>query len=175
MFEHLKMIRVGCILLLTLLILQAGGLLVIDKIQQIFHQHEMQLVLDDNNTEFQRITLSYSDYHKYKLSNNELSINGDMYDIKSVSMVNNQVILLAVHDHTEEEIIEKINKLLNNTNTRKSQLPDQLQQLLSLNYLVESITQIFLSPLSFNCIFYFDDPDLVSNDKVILSPPPQFC
>jgi hypothetical protein len=169
----LQLKKIGYILLLTILLLQAGGMLLIYKMQQCYVKQEMQQTLNNSKTKFQKITLSLSEYQKSKINSHEISINGKMYDVKSVNILENNVKLLVINDSKEENILQKIKDFTNRTNQPNSDLPNQLQQLLSLNYLSPEIKHFFFIPVFSINLFRQPNLNLVSNDSDIPSPPPK--
>lgn len=161
------------ILLLTILLLQAGGILLVYKMQQYAVTREMQQSLNERKTCFQKITLSFFDYQKSKINAREICISGKMYDIKSINISEGIVVLLVIHDSKEENIISKIKKFAGRANQPGSDLPTKLQQLLSMCYLTpHSCSMFFIPSFSINH-FPFSRLNLVTNDSEINTPPPQ--
>lgn len=160
-------------MLLTILLLQAGGILFVYKVQQYYVKAEMQKTLNGRNTQFQKVSVSLGDYLKNKIGSDEISIDGKMFDIKSIQISGKLVELLVINDNKEDNIIEKIKDFIDTTNQSNTELPLQLQQLLSLNYLpLETGFLLFIPVFS---VDFFLRPILnfVSNDLEILTPPPK--
>lgn len=165
--------KTASILLLTLLLLQTGGILLIYKTQQCYVWYEMQHTLNDSNTRFQKLELSLSDFQKSKINSDEIFFQGKMYDVKSVQVSGNIVNLLVINDKDEDSILKKIDNFLNTTQKDNSKLPYQLQQLLSLNYLSPYSVNFFFIPSLSITTFHSLNLNLISNDSDTSSPPPE--
>jgi hypothetical protein len=154
-------------------VLQAGGILFIYTVRQYSVQKEMEEVLNSAETQFETITLSISEYQKSRVNAHEISLDGEMYDIKSLTVKGNVVELRAVHDSKERNILKGIKDYSNQTNHPDKNLPNQLQQLLSLNYIANAGGKLCIIPSSSINIFAFSDPAIVSNNADISTPPPK--
>ncbi len=165
--------KTASILLLSILLLQAGGLLVVFKMQQCYVWQEMQLSLKDNQTPFQKITLPFFDYQKSKINSHEISVNGKMYDVKSISLSDDKVELLVIHDSREENILQKIKDFAISTNQPNTDFANQLFQLLSLNYISPGVGPVFFIPSFSINIFSPLFLNVISNGFEIPSPPPK--
>ena len=154
--------------------MQAGGILFIYKTQQFFVQQEMRQTLNSNKTQFQKITLSLSDYQKNKINAHEISIKGKMYDVKSTHISGDSLELLVVNDSKEENILEKIKEFKQETSGQNHSLHNQLKQLLSLTYLSPNTDGIFI--ISSLSMHLFPHPNLntISSHIAISTPPPEF-
>ena len=160
-------------MLLAILLLQTGGMLLVHKIQQFYVQYEMRLVVNDNETSFEKLILSIDDYHRSRINSHEISHKGNMYDVKSVNITGYIVELLVINDIKEKILLKNIKDFLRNSNRQKKELPDQLQKFLSINYISSDKERIIYIPsLSFN-IFHYPDWNLISDPSDIPSPPPK--
>ncbi|MFS8081928.1 MAG: hypothetical protein ACMG51_00640 [Ginsengibacter sp.] len=164
--------KLSYIALLSMLLLQSGGLVLIYKVQQCMVQNEMKSVLNNHETRFQPLTISLSVYKK-NIFGNEIVIDGKLYDVNSIAISGNTVHLQVINDTKEESILEKIKDLISGT-TKHNRLPIRLVQLLSLNYILphshydsalQQISQQNFLPLSTN---------ILSLTKDVSSPPPKF-
>ena len=104
-------------------------------------QLEMKTALTNNATRYQTISLSLTDF-KEKINENEILIDGRLYDVNSFSIKGNTVQLLVISDEKEENILEKIKELTTNT-TKHSSFPEQMLQLLTLTYILPDSTHKF--------------------------------
>jgi hypothetical protein len=166
--------KTGYIFLLAILLIQAGGALLIFRCQQYCIQYQISVALKEENTSFEKLTLSVSEYQKNRIHSNEISYKGKMYDIRSVNFSGDKVELFVIHDSEEENILEKINDFLNTPNpTTSSKLPARICILFSLNYLAPDIENIFY--IHNICIHTFHQPDLnfVSPMPDVHTPPPR--
>ena len=164
----------GSLILLIILFLQAGGMLLFNKVQHCFNSYKIQEALNDTETHFQKITLTYPAYLQSKIKSDEICVDGKMYDVKSMIIKDNKVELLVIHDSDEEKILKKIKAFFNNSTPENSKLPVQLQQLLTLNYLCQGPIKLFFIPLVVFRAFHFINRNLSMNDSDIPYPPPKF-
>ncbi len=166
-------LRTGIFFLFLLLLLQAGGLLLICNIQQSYVQHEMTKKLNDCETAFEEITITLKPNETFKDPGKEFSMDGKMYDVKSISFEGNKVHLLVIHDTEEESVLSIIKNLINNNDSSKNPFSSQLNLLLSMVYFQE-ITDFDFSPSE---KILPDFPSYTessfSTDAEILSPPPK--
>ncbi|HZV67939.1 MAG TPA: hypothetical protein VFG10_00255 [Saprospiraceae bacterium] len=129
--------------------------------------------MDDEETPFEQITLSLPDYLKDKINNHEISIEGKMYDIKSVSISGDKVTLLVINDPHEENILKKLKEVLTGRKQSKSNRPHQLRPIHTLKYLSpepeHNISFTFCSTI----ILSLPVPGFVTNDREIPTPPPR--
>lgn len=161
------------IFLLVILLIQTGGLLVIFKIEQSYIKGKMHVALNNSKTRFRKITLSLSDYQKNNINTEEIIVDGKMYDIKSITITDNKVELLVIHDIDEENIIEKITRTANQDKATKGNLVCKLRKFVSLNYLSTNQPATPQIVKSSNNIFYCNHSKLVSTVADISNPPPQ--
>jgi len=160
-------------LLLAILLLQAGGMLLIYKIRQFYVQHEMMLLVKNNETSVEKLVLTSEEYKKSRLNSREISYKGNMYDVKSVNISGDTVKLLVFKDAKEKILINEIKDFLHKSNESKKELPDQLQKFLSINYLAGlQGRMIYIPSFCFN-IYPHQDPDTYTDSSDIPSPPPK--
>ncbi len=132
------------ILLVALLLLQAGGALVWCQAEQ-WHQRwqQMELVASANAPQVS-FHLSEQEYLKVKKGSDELLMNGKMYDVRSVADNSGTIDIVAICDGKEDDIICKIEKLLKQGSGDKKS-SDKLIELLSLFYVGSSC------PINYYC------------------------
>lgn len=127
--------KIGNSLLIFLLLLQAGGVIFFYQGKQFFLWREMRELIHEANAPVQHMTLSVSDYHKYKVNNSEISVEGKMYDVRSVKITNGTVELVVIHDSEEEKILEAIAKRVRR-NDPHNNVPDPLIELITSAYIL---------------------------------------
>lgn len=126
--------KAGCIFLVLLLFLQSGGLLFILNVQQGFLFYEMHERLNNPETVFEKITLTQKDYEDSRVNTDEILYNGNMYDVKSILIINNTVELLAINDVDEFEVFKIVENLIACKDLPVSEISFHLQKLISLFY-----------------------------------------
>lgn len=166
-------LRTGIVFLFLLLLLQAGGLLLICNIQQSYVQHEITKKLNSGETVFEEITITLKANETFKDPGNEFSIDGKMYDVKSISFEGNKVHLIVIHDTEEESVLTIIKNLINNTNSSKNPFSSQLNLLLSMVYFQELTDFVFSPSEKTLAEFPLYTESSFSADAEILSPPPK--
>jgi hypothetical protein len=148
-------------------------MLLIYKIQQFHVQYEMQLVVNNSETSFEKLILSRDEYQKCRLNSREISYKGNMYDVKSVNIQGDVAEILVINDIKENLLLKEIKDFLHKSNESKKELPDQLQKFLSINFISADKERIIYIPsFSFN-IFHYPDSNLYSDKSDIPSPPPK--
>jgi hypothetical protein len=119
---------------LALIILQSGGLLLLSQFQIFSVQAKMNALFEDDETDYVKMILSLDDYLKSKVHSKEIRVQGEMYDVKSVTYSGNQVELMVIHDKHEGNILKRIKKLLSHSNEQKSNTTDHVLQLTGFYY-----------------------------------------
>ena len=133
--------KLAYIAISLILVLQIGGMVLILKLQQCMVQLEMKAALSNDATRYQTISLSLTDF-KQKINENEILIDGKLYDVSSYSIKGNTIQLLVMSDEKEENILEKIKEFTTGT-TKHSPFPEQMLQLLTLTYILTDCTHKF--------------------------------
>jgi len=165
--------KASYIILLTILLLQAGGLLFLFQIQQVRVQKAALLQLDSNSGNTEKLALSPSEFYSARINDHELRLNGKLYDFKSVSYSDGQVILDVFHDASEENIINWIEALASAKGNQQGELPAHLVKLLTTTYLgTNSESVLFFQPVLEFPFFQFEEQAL-SFSREQDSPPPK--
>ncbi len=99
------------------MLLQSGGLLLVYQMQQFWARREMSQTIQKKETEFLKLNLTASEYQNSKINTHEISINGDLYDVKSITYAGDKLELLVIWDKKEQSIVEKIE----NSSAKKNQ------------------------------------------------------
>jgi hypothetical protein len=132
----------------------------------------MQQKVDNSNSCFEQLTLSYSDYVKSIVDDNEICFQGKMYDIKSMSFKNDSVCLVAINDIEEEDILKKIKKLFAADQSQKNKIPDSIIQLLSLDYILQpGILNHNVTSFSISVKYSYSENIIEQKSDIILPPP----
>ena len=140
--------------------------------QQCYVQHEMQQLLNKNESRLEKLIVPLADFQRNKICDNEILLNGKMYDIKSIKISVDHVELLALNDEKEEIILETI-KMLVNGNTTHNKIPQHIISFISLVFLAPvDDHQIYKIDLPFN-YFYPVSENIISRQSEIFSPPPE--
>jgi hypothetical protein len=125
-----------CTLFLGILLIQVSGCYVyfitrltairIEMREQLNHLPDDQLTL---------LTLTTEEYHKAKVDDHEVKVNGKMYDIARVIFHKDNVLVYAIHDEAEDDLLSFLDEIVKRSANDKKPLPSQLVQLLTLIFL----------------------------------------
>jgi hypothetical protein len=150
--------------------LQSGGLFIAFKLQQYTAKAIMSMTMNREETIYEPMTLSRSDYEKSLVEKNEIFYQGKMYDIKSKINSGDSIDMMVIHDEKEGKIFKKVKKLLTHG---PKKTPDTLLRLLSLHYfhpIILSSKMIFTSSAIQQPLF---SEALLFRSTDVLSPPPK--
>ena len=67
------------------------------KMQQCAVKYEMREAIQNSQSHFETLTMTIDEFQKFKNGNDEVSINGKMYDIKSANFKGNEVVLMVLN------------------------------------------------------------------------------
>ena len=132
---------------------------------------QQKLEADDINTEF--ITLTLEEYNRNKINSDEIRIDGNLFDIKSLEEKNGNVFIKCLRDNDEEFILKEIKQLLCISGDEGSSPPPQIQQFFSLDYTLPCSGLLFLVPVSNQTFQQVTPASLMAGIKDICSPPPE--
>jgi hypothetical protein len=160
---------------ILLIFIQSGGIFWWLKVEQIaIHQEMQDLLAESSFNQYIELNLPVKEYYdNLKDDGKELLLNGKLYDIKSVSIVNGRAKIKAIHDEKEENILLHIVHFVKHSNSKQKQIPASLAQLMLLCYLPQ------LSKFNFSQPFKTIEKVLSQAfaaklfDCKIDSPPPQ--
>jgi hypothetical protein len=124
--------------LLFILLLQAGGLLVVFRLQQNIIRHRMARIIESEPSNTESLTISLEEYKDCRVDRREICYKGHLYDIVSLQYTQNGVELKVIPDTREEAIAGKVRLLEEQDKNRQKQ--DLPQQVLKFN------SQVYLSP-----------------------------
>lgn len=156
---------------------QTIGVVLLFQGQQYIIKQEMSNKLNQESdySKLQKVVLSYQDYQKNKIDDNEIYIQGKLYDIKTIIHTRASVTLFVCYDNLEEEIIENIKDFFSGTESIPSASKHVLYSIFSLIYIIPEHL-ICPNTLLQNSTFNFFS--LKINDYIfysdILTPPPEY-
>ncbi len=142
--------------------------------KQYYIKYHAKERLADNTKTFEELTLTLAAYKQAKAGANELILNGEMYDVKSVTIDDDCVTLFVLHDRDEENVSRKIRNFLHGEKQSGQNLPVQVQQLLSMKYLPPEHTVFKYFPIRNSFTFSFIGMTKPASDPDIPSPPPKY-
>ena len=130
------------------------GAMLIFKFQQMGIHNEMErtIAASKKSSEINILKLSYQEFQANKTSENEIRLNGKMYDIAKIEFENNFVIVHCINDTKEENLFASLAKFFsspkNSTQQQDNSLPQQFVKFLSLNFL--QVEHSFANSLDFS-------------------------
>jgi len=161
--------------LLFILLLQAGGLLLVYKVQQHFVRFRMARAIENEQSLTEQLTISIMQFQESRINKKEILFRGNMYDIKSCIFSGDSVFLVVINDTREKKIMEKIKVLAGQKNHQSRDIPNKIIKLCTLDYII---------PAAFKSNIYNDfseekypayKEDHLSIEQDILSPPPKLA
>ncbi len=162
--------KIVTILIVSILVLQTGGIIFVLQIQQVLNGFNISKLLEEDNTHFSEIQISKTDFEKSKIDENEFYFRNELYDIKSITKQGRNYKIIAIKDSEETNILERFKKVFDGTKNQKNKTPDSLVKLLSLVFVVpKSDPSIFLKiTIKNNYISTIEN----TKDKAIAVPTP---
>lgn len=82
-------------------------------------------------------TLTPEEFKQARVEDHEIKVNGKMYDIARVEVQDNLIQVYALHDEAEDNLLSFLSELVNRSTNDKKPIPDQLINLLALEFLLE--------------------------------------
>ncbi|MBL0105394.1 MAG: hypothetical protein IPP51_17425 [Bacteroidetes bacterium] len=104
--------KTAYIILFVLLILQSGGLIFLLQVKQSHIQYKMERALNEDKADLQKMTLSLIELENARVGSNEISLNGKMYDVKSITTKGDFAELLVLEDSEEGALLRRLKELL---------------------------------------------------------------
>jgi len=162
-----------CILFLGILLIQVSGCYVyfiarltairIEMREQLKHLPDNQLTL---------LTLTTEEYHKAKVEDHEVKVNGKMYDIARVIIHKDRVLVYAIHDEAEDNLLSFLDEIVKRATNDKKPVPSQLGQLLTLIFIpTDNQLPVNNSIVLIHATKY--TKSFLAFDRLIDSPPPR--
>jgi hypothetical protein len=101
--------------------------------------------------ELELLTLSPEEYHKAKVEEHEVKVDGKMYDIARVEKLDNTILVYCLHDAAEDNLLAFLDKILSLPLKDKS-VPNGVIQFYALHFLPvhwNFVIPEFVTPQSF--------------------------
>ena len=142
--------------------------------QQSAIRHYMQQAISDDRVKTETITLPLYLYNTDKVSSNEIVINGKLYDIKSISVIDGNAIIEVVNDTAEEKVVKNISAVLDDVDKKTdNNLPNGMINLLTLDYILPPQIKLVVYSSYKETHYLYYSKSLVSRTADILVPPPR--
>lgn len=128
--------RLAGIFFLLLLLIQVGGCYIYFVGRLAIIRTEMRTQLkhlpEEQLTRFQ---FTISEFRKARVDDHEIKVAGKMYDIARIFRQSNTIIVLALHDSAEDNLLAFLSEMVSRSTQDKKPVPIQVEQLLTLSFL----------------------------------------
>ena len=148
-------------------------MLIVYKIRQNYIKYEISQILKDKNASYEKLTLTLAQYQKSQINSKEIYFKGNMYDVKSVDISGDIVVLLVLNDKKENNLLEEVRDFSKKTNPQNRALPYQIISLLSLNYVHQEANRFCFIPCIIISSNQLQNADILSNCLDTPYPPPK--
>ncbi len=124
------------ILLISLLLLNFAGLLLYFPLQ-LFRIHlQMKMALKNLPDEkLEVFSFSRNDFNKAKVDDDEIKINGKMFDIARRKVQGDTIIIYALHDKAEDNLLAFLDEIVKPASHDRSSPPTQIVKFITLTFL----------------------------------------
>ena len=158
---------------LSVLLLQVAGSYVYFVVRLSGIRSEMREQLKDKPDEqLTLLTLTPSEYRKAKVNDHEVKVNEKMYDIARIVVQDDQVLVYALHDEAEDNLLTLLNEMVKRSSKDKKPVPSHVIQLITLQFvLIENTMQELSATLIEHTTAY--TRSISSFISFIESPPPR--
>ncbi len=165
--------KLFAIAFVSLFLLHFAGVYTYFGVRLVAIRQEMKAKLKALPKEqLEKIILSKRDFQKVDVEENEIELNGKMYDIAKMEEKGNEYIVYALHDEHEDNLVSFLNEIVKRSSNDKKPVPSQLLQFLSLVFIPTQNNFCFYQK-SYQKHFYQYSNLYLSFRTSIGSPPPQ--
>jgi hypothetical protein len=124
------------IVFLSILLLQVAGSYVYFIVRLSAIRQEMREQLKNKPDEhLTLLTLSSDEYQKAKVNDHEVKVNEKMYDIARTVVKDDKVLVYALHDEAEDNLLTLLNEMVKRSSKDKKPVPSHLIQLITLLFI----------------------------------------
>ncbi len=118
------------------------------------------------------IHLSATAYQQALRDDDEIEVNGKMYDIARIEVKEKQIIVYALHDSAEDNLLSFLDHVLKNAAQDQQQVPSPLFQFSALTFILPSVFS-FNNPLSlsFHSVTNYSVSDFSFTPSLDTPPP----
>jgi mRNA-degrading endonuclease YafQ of YafQ-DinJ toxin-antitoxin module len=122
---------------LVILLLQVSGSYVYFIVRLSGIRQEMREQLKDKaDDELTLLTFTHDEFKIKKADDHEVKVNGKMYDIARVEVKGDQVLVYALHDEAEDNLLTLLNEMVKRSEKDKKPVPHSLLHLITLQFVV---------------------------------------
>jgi hypothetical protein len=130
--------RIVAILVLGLLLTHFTGYYIyfIVRMGQIRTEMRQQLKYLPQD-QLARFELTQQQYGRVRVDEHEIKVDGKMYDIARIEKAGNHLVVYAMHDQAEDDLLAFFNEIFERAYSDKGKTPSGLTAFMSLNFLIE--------------------------------------
>ncbi len=133
----------------------------------------MREILSYETTKYREFTLTLQEYNARKVSEDELYLGGKLYDVKSATLKDGEVIVFAMQDDEEDNIVSRIKNLLSGDGDED--IPETIVNLLTVDYIIPNTLTFHFSTEIAATFFYSFVDTVFSRSEDTLIPPPRLA
>jgi hypothetical protein len=120
-----------------ILLLQVAGSYVYFMVRLAGIRQEMREQLKNKpDEELTLLKLTQEEYKISRVEDHEVKVNGRMYDIARITVKDNHVLVYALHDEAEDNLLAFLNEMVDRSSKDKKPVPPQLLNLLTLQFVI---------------------------------------
>jgi hypothetical protein len=121
----------------------------------------------------QVLILTTEQYKTSKVDEHEVRVNGKMYDIARIKLIQNKVHVYCIHDKDEDNLIVFLSEIISKPLKDKNNIPQPILKFLALSYLLPENVDVLLyvtEPVLNYATYRFTE---ITFQNRIKSPPPR--
>lgn len=142
------------------------------RIKQIHTEMRQQLkTLPDHH--FQQLVLTHSAYEDAQVEEDEIEVDGKMYDVARIQVSGDKVIVFCLHDEAEDNLLSFLQEVLKNASRDHQDVPSQVYQFITLSFVSPSAwvsTLVTTSTTVPSTLYLINDSSFIA---ILDSPPPR--
>ena len=166
--------KIVTILIVTILILQTGGVILVLQCQQLLNSINISKILEEENANFSEIQISKTNFEKLKIDDDEFYYRNELYDIKSIIKKGSDYKIIAIRDSEETNILERFKKIFDENKNQKNKTPDSLVKLLSLVFVMPKSNAVAFYKIAKENIYITTTEKTVNKELSVATPPPLY-
>ncbi len=165
--------KLFAIAFVSLFLLHFAGVYTYFGVRLINIRQEMKVKLKAlPDEQLEEITLSNDTFQKINIDENEVELNGKMYDIARIESKGNKYVIYALHDNHEDGLLSFLDEVVKRSNNDKKPMPSQLLQFISLVFIPPS-NNFYFPPILTEKHFCLYSNSYSSFHSAIEPPPPR--
>ena len=166
--------KIVTILIVSILVLQTGGIIFVLQIQQVLNGFNISKLLEEDDAHLSEIQISKIDFEKSKIDDDEFYFRNELYDIKSITKQGRNYKIIAIKDSEERNILERFKKVFDGSKNQKNKTSDSLVKLLSLVFVVPKSEPVIFCKITIKNIFITTTANTKEKAIVVPTPPPLY-